>query len=335
MINKKFLAAGVLLIAVVGTAGWFFFGRSPLPSASVTKAASAPVATKQVVVIPAKQPSDDACFKPKIEKKMDDVSWRVSTCEHDGSVNKDDVSMNYKVEYRKGNAAPLGMVLKYAGDYSSMVGESEELLASDTLLINMEAENGGHAFLLHVKADGNSLSSQAFDYQSAEDAGLHVAPIGNTLHAESGGGVVVFAIDAAGNLVREDGQRELKTCKKEDHKKGGASFDYTLKVEKKADRIVTVSYSGSSSTGDEGGASFCDFTAASDDPKAKFTQEGSRTMISADDNGTLSKIVVDENKSQHTMTVTLDVPQMYYCGAHAQVPSKITLRADNSCAIEN
>jgi|GEM_PF-5335170 len=342
------VAMGVVFgLAIGGAAAWYYVSHQAEPAKPATAApvAIAPakpptpqpvsqpapsVATETPpVATPATQTDDSTCFKEAFKKTVGAVTWRVLSCEHAGVFGQKGGNMQYKVEYREGKGETDVTIVEYVGDTSWITGDDYRVISPKTLYIGMPAERGGTAYLVH-RGDEGGFAQDKIHYMTNDEDGLTATESNNTIHLKSAYNDIVYNIDTKGKLHKIKDHGGTMTCEKEGELVDHNADDYKLVVEKQFDNIISVTYFGSNSNGEEGGASFCDFKASNDDDNATFEQKGDRTTVSMKNEQ--SRIVITEHKSDDTFTATLNVAQDN-CGPHSTFPKKMVLHADHTCEV--
>jgi hypothetical protein len=183
------------------------------------------------------------------------------------------------------------------------------------------------------------MASLKFDYQSDDETGLEVRQDKNVIYAETKFNHVQFLIDPSGNLNARQA-RKIDTnrvtpptmCEKKETERDGTRNSYRVEFEKTGEGISSVVYRGSSISGHEGGAYFCDLKVSRFDKNVRFSKSGNTTIIGF---GGDRQSVVEVNEINGGFSVAFDgIDQSIYCGAGAQIPEKMTLTSDKKCSVK-
>jgi hypothetical protein len=121
-------------------------------------------------------------------------------------------------------------------------------------------------------------------------------------------------------------------CEKKEMEKDGTKNSYRVNLEKSGEGVFSVVYSGSSISGHEGGAYFCDLKVSTFDKNVRFSKSGNTTIIEI---GGYRQSTVEVNEISGGFSVGFDsIDQSIYCGAGAQIPAKMTLTSDKKCSVK-
>ena len=139
--------------------------------------------------------ASDPCFKRVFEKTNSTGRWLVKECGADGGDY-------FQVEFRDAR------LQQYAASFSDSDGESIvdtnfQLLAPDTLSIELGAERGGRIFLLHPVAGTRELSTLKVPYMNPDEGGkFNLKQTGNTIRLQTNADDVTVAVDLDGRLSK-------------------------------------------------------------------------------------------------------------------------------------
>lgn len=143
----------------------------------------------------AEPPAKDPCFKRVFEKTNSTGRWLVKECGAGGS-------QYFQVEFRDAK------LQQYAASFSdndseSVVDTNFQLLAPDTLSIELAAERGGRIMLLHPVSGTRELSTLKVPYMNPDEGGkFALKQTGNTIRLQTSVDNVTVAVDLDGRLSK-------------------------------------------------------------------------------------------------------------------------------------
>lgn len=163
--------------------------------------------------------ADDACFKQVFKKAAGDAIWIVKACKRDGQIGGDNGSETIVVELHDPKTGVQKARLS-TSDIDGLVDINYSLLSPVTLLVDLQEERGGTAFLAHPMKGKEDLSSLKFRYLTDDDDVLDIKQNGNVIHAKTAFNNMSFSIDSSGNLhevpgiASKNGSRRIADPKK-------------------------------------------------------------------------------------------------------------------------
>ena len=138
---------------------------------------------------------NDPCFKRVFEKTNSTGRWLVKECGAGGSEY-------FQVEFRDAK------LQQYAASFSDSDGESItdtnfQLLAPDTLSIELTAERGGRIMLLHPVSGTSELATLKVPYMNPDEGGkFALKQAGNTIRLQTSVDDIRVAVDLDGRLSK-------------------------------------------------------------------------------------------------------------------------------------
>ena len=118
---------------------------------------------------------------------------------------------------------------------------------------------------------------------------------------------------------------EVKRFKPKGLRESHASFEL------QSEKIQNFSYSGVMTSGEEGGAYFCDLAVALGDKKSNWEIDGKKTTITIlprrDENPSTIEIMRDGKMA----TIEFNIEPTKYCGFGAEFPSKMIKKNGGRC----
>ncbi|MET3132992.1 hypothetical protein AAKU55_003274 [Oxalobacteraceae bacterium GrIS 1.11] len=281
--------------------------------------------------LPAASPTlaaDQACYKEVFKKTVGAATWLVKECQGN------DDTVRFHVTLQDGKTAP-SVASFSVPDASGLVQFDYSLLSPSTLLLNLEAERGGKAFLVHPLTDRSALSALRFDYMTTDDGHLKVQQNGKAIDVRSEFGDFFFSIEQSGaiRLLRSTKKDPFAVssseCVLDENLAGDASASYTLHLDRVAGNIVGLKFDSDFSTGEVGRAYVCNVER--DSSNATISKSGKVTTIAFEEEGQQSLIKIDEQADG--FSASFENVSRANCGAGAQIPRRMVLGAGKKCVV--
>lgn len=280
---------------------------------------------------------DASCFKEVFRKKVGSATWIVKSCEKTSQFGSADDKEAFWVKFNDERGDQESHFEQPNADGVGYINYS--LVSPSTLLVDLQGERGGTAFIIHPVNGKKIMASLKFDYESDDETGLELRQNDNVIYAKTKFDHVQFLIDSSGNLSAMRGRKidagrvaSLTKCEKKEKEKNGTEDSYSVRLEKSGGEISSIVYSGSSISGREGGAYFCDLKMSKFDKNVMFSKSGNTTTIEF---GGDRRSTVQINEISGGFSVDFNnIDQSVYCGAGAQMPEKMTLSPDKKCSVK-
>lgn len=120
---------------------------------------------------------------------------------------------------------------------------------------------------------------------------------------------------------------EVKRFKPKGLRESHASFEL------QSEKIQNFSYSGVMSSGEEGGAYFCDLAVALGDKKSNWETEGKKTTITIHPNRDENPSTIEIIRDGKMATIEFNIEPTKYCGFGAEFPSKMIKTSSGRCKV--
>ncbi|WP_321783782.1 hypothetical protein [Paraburkholderia sp. J94] len=149
---------------------------------------------------PAVASVNESCKKEAFKQLEGAQSWVVRVC--DGTAGETESNVSVFVDYGNTRTRVAQHAHFTEANADGIVQTSYRAIAPDTLLIDMQAERGGVAYLVHPVSDQSRASYARFEYDGGDDESLKVKQRGERIVATTRASHVEYVIDAKGRLTR-------------------------------------------------------------------------------------------------------------------------------------